>query len=397
LKKFSIFNFQFSSWTIGYLFSIVGLFFYSFTQVDLNLTLSRWSVYQVSEKFFQHIGYFQRPLSSFLFIAIVLSLFIFYLLILYGVHKKRISKETIWFIIVSATVLLTFSYNAFSYDLFNYIFDAKIFTFYHQNPYLHKALDYASDPMLSFMHWTHRLFPYGPTWLTLTVPLSYVGLQFFLPTFFLFKILMSISFLGTVFFIGKIMKKVSLNDEVFGIAFFALNPLVVIESLVSSHNDIVMMFFAIWALYLLMSQKYTRSIILFILSIGVKFATAFVLPIYILILYLQKRKKGLNWQLLFTAMVVAMIIPVILASYRTNFQPWYLLNIFPFAALISRNYYIFIPSVILSLITTFEYLPFLYLGNWDSPVPSILFWTIISSIILSLLFTIAASLKKVIK
>ncbi len=364
--------------------------------MDLSLTLSEWSVWQVVQKYFQNIGYFQRPLSSVLFIGIVSLLFIFYLLILNAVRKKKISKQVIWFLVISSTIILNFSYNAFSYDLFNYIFDAKIVTFYHQNPYLHRALDFPGDPMLSFMRWTHRLFPYGPIWLGLTMPLS-IGLKFFLPTFFLFKILMSMSFLGTVFFLGKILRKTSLENKSFGIAFFALNPLIVIESLVSSHNDIVMMFFAILSLYLLMSKKYARSIIVFILSIGIKFATVSILPIYLLILFFQKRKKEFSWQLLFTAMAVIMIIPVILASYRTNFQPWYLLNILPFAALVAKNYYIFIPSVILSFVAIFEYLPFLYLGNWDNPVPSILFWMTASSIALSLLFTIAWSLRKMVK
>ena len=381
---------------VGYLLTIVGLFLYSFTQIDLSLTLSQVSIWQTAEKFFKNIGYFQRPLSSAIFVSVVLLLFTFYLLILNAVRSKKISKKSIWLLIISSTIILNFSYNAFSYDLFNYIFDAKIVAFYHQNPYLHKALDFPGDPMLSFMHWTHRLYPYGPVWLGLTVPLA-VGLKFFLLTFFLFKILISLSFVGTVYFIGKILKKVSPEDEAFGITFFALNPLVVIESLVSSHNDMVMIFFAVCSVYLLMNKKYIRSIILFILSIGVKFATAFILPIYILILFIKKRKKEVNWQFLFTLVASIMIIPVVLASYRTNFQPWYLLNILPFAALVSRKYYIFIPSVILSLFATFEYLPFLYLGNWDKPVPSILFWMTASSIILSLLFTIAWGLKKVIK
>lgn len=375
-------NFKFP--IIGYLLTIIGLFFYSFTQVDLNLTLSQWSVWQVIQKYFQHIGYFQRPISSYLFVGIVLSLFFFYLMILHAVHRKKINKQAIWFLIIATAVILTFSYNAFSYDLFNYIFDAKIVTYYQQNPYLHKALDYASDPMLSFMHWTHRLYPYGPTWLTLTVPLSFIGLQFFLPTFFLFKTLMSVSFLGTVFFIGKILRKVNLSNEVFGVAFLALNPLVIIETLVSAHIDIVMMFLAIWSIYLLMNIKYTRSIILLILSVGIKFATAFIFPIHILTIFLQRRKKAVNWQFLFTAMAFIMIVPVILASYRTNFQPWYLLNILPFAALVSRNYYIFIPSVVISFFTAFQYLPFLYLGNWDNPVSSILFWMTTSSIFVSM-------------
>ena len=368
--------------TIGYLISIIGLFFYSFTQVDLSLTLSEWSVWQVIQGFFQNIGYFQRSLSGLLFVVIVSLLFIFYSLILYAVHKKKISKETIWFLIIATTIILNFSYNAFSYDLFNYIFDAKIVTFYNQNPYLHKAMDFPGDPMLSFMHWTHRLFPYGPTWLALTVPLS-IGLEFFLPTFFLFKTLVSLSFLGTVFGIGKILQKTSLGNEVFGIAFFALNPLVVIEGLVSSHNDMVMMFFAVWAVYLLMNKKYIRSIMLLGLSVGVKFATVFIAPIFLLVYFFAKRKIKLNWEVLFSILAISMILPILLASYRTNFQPWYLLNILPFASLVSRKYYFFIPAIVLSLFSLLHYLPFLYLGNWDKPVPAILFWITTSSIFIS--------------
>jgi hypothetical protein len=383
--------------TVGYLLTVVGLFLYSFTQVDLSLTLSRWSIWQVIQKYFQHIGYFQRPLSSFLFSGIMLLLFFFYLMILRGINKGKILRKNVWFLIIATTVILTFSYNAFSYDLFNYIFDAKIVTYYHQSPYLQKALDYLSDPMLSFMHWTHRLYPYGPVWLGLTVPLSFIGMQVFLPTFFLFKMLISASFLGTVYYLGKIIQKTSSRDGLFETAFFALNPLVIIESLVSVHNDMAMMFLAVIGIYLLVSQKYIRSIILLVLSIGVKFATAFMLPIYTLVLYLQKKKKTINWQPLFIWTAILMIIPIILASYRTNFQPWYLLNILPFAALSSRRYYVFIPSVIISLFASFEYLPFLYSGNWNNPIPLILFWMTMGSIILSLLITIAWRLKKVVR
>lgn len=395
--KFKIKNLKFKISTIGYLISIIALFFYSFTQIDLGLTLSQASAWQIAEKFFKNIGYFQRPLSGILFTAIILLLFTFYLIIVNAVYKKEISKKPIWILIIITTVILTFSYNAFSYDLFNYIFDAKIITYYHQSPYLHKALDYASDPMLSFMHWTHRLYPYGLTWLGLTVPLSFLGMQFFLPTFFLFKMLISMSFLGTTLFIGRILRKFSPENELLGITFFALNPLVTIESLVSAHNDMLMIFLSMWSIYLLMSNKYVRSIMLLILSIGVKFATAFILPVYILILYLQKKKKSINWQSIFLAITIVMIIPIILASFRTNFQPWYLLNILPFAALVAGKYYIFIPSIILSLFAVFEYLPFLYFGNWNNPIPSILSWMMTASVALSLFLTMAWKTRKMVR
>ncbi len=370
---------------LGYLISAVCLFLYSFTQVDLSLTLSRWSIWQVIQKYFQQIGYFQRPLSSLLFVGIILALFIFYLLLFNSAYREKISKKTIWFLVIATTIILTFSYNAFSYDLFNYIFDAKIVTFYHQSPYLHKALDYASDPMLSFMHWTHRLYPYGPTWLVLTVPLSFIGMQFFLPTFFLFKILISVSFLGTVFFIGKILRKISPKNELLGITFFALNPLVITESLVSAHNDIMMMFLVMWAIYLFLDKKSFRSFILLILSIGVKFVTLLIAPVLIAVYFLRKYQKSINWEKIILLIIGLMIGSVIMATLRTTFQPWYLLYVLPFASLMPNKYYIIIPTVIISLFACFQYLPFLYLGNWNDPVPTMLNNMMLVSIMMALI------------
>ena len=225
-----------------YVLGIIALFFYSFTQVDLSLTLSKASWIQDFQKVFQYIGYFNRPLSTYLFIGIVIFLFASYFLIIKNI--ERFSKKQIWSLIMVSAVVLGISYNAFSYDLFNYIFDAKIFTHYGQNPYEYKALDFAAvqEPMLSFMRWTHRTYPYGPVWLGITIPISYLGMNYFLVTFFLFKTLMVSAFIATVWLIKKIVSDTKTTDELQAIALFALNPFVLIESVVSAHVDIVMIF-----------------------------------------------------------------------------------------------------------------------------------------------------------
>lgn len=376
---------------------IISLFLYSFTQVDLSLTLSQLSIYQTIEKHFQYIGYFQRPLSTEIFILIITLLFILYLSILSLVRRKLISRKQVWLIIIFSSVLLTFSYNAFSYDLFNYIFDAKIVTYYGQNPYLHKALDYSGEPMLSFMRWTHRVYPYGPVWLGLTVPLSFVGFNIFLPTFFLFKALMSISFVGTCYFIGKILRIISPKDEILGLVFFALNPLVLVESLVSSHNDISMLFFAVYALYLFLTKFYIRAFILLVISIGVKFATGFILPVFVGVLVLNKLRRNILTESIILYICTVMVAAVVIASMRTNFQPWYVLYVLPFAALLSQKYYVFIPAIILSFSSLLIYVPFLYLGNWDPPVPAQLFWINCMGIIFSIIFVFTFRLRNLLK
>lgn len=371
----------------SYIGIVIALFFYSFTQVDLSLTLSRWSIWQVLEKFFQHVGYFNRPLSTAFYLIIIFLLFIFYGIILLLAHRKQIAKKEVWFLIGVTSAILVLSYNAFSYDLFNYIFDAKIVTYYNQDPYLHKALDFPGDPMLSFMRWTHRTFPYGPIWLAFTVPISYLGFQFFLPTIIMFKIFIVASFIGTIFYIGKIIRKISPGNEVFTIVFLGLNPLVMIESLVSAHNDIVMLFLAVASFYYLLEKKYLRFLLIFLLSIGIKFATIFLLPVFAVVLVLQIKDKKISWDKIIIAMVLLMAPAVVAASIRTTFQPWYLLYFFPFASLVSKKSVILIPSIIISLFALLQYVPFLYQGDWNPPIPSILSWLLIISVVLSVLFT----------
>ena len=155
---------------------IIGFFLYSFTQIDLSLTLSKASVWQDIQKSFQHIGYFQRPLSTLIFLILTLFLFLIYSLYLKFSLANKLTRKKVWYLIIFISIVLSFSYNAFSYDIFNNIFDAKILTYYHQNPFIHKALDFPNDSMLSFMHWTHRTYPYGPMALILTLPASFLGI-----------------------------------------------------------------------------------------------------------------------------------------------------------------------------------------------------------------------------
>jgi hypothetical protein len=235
--------------------------------------------------------------------------------------------------------------------------------------------------MLSFMRWTHRNYPYGPVWLGVTIPLSYLGLNYFLPTFFLFKAFIAGAFLGVVWLIQKIVQETKTVDKKAALVFFALNPFVLIESVVSAHVDIVMIFFLLLGIYFLVKKKYGMSYVGFLLSYGVKFAsTAYSLPIHIGViigfavgLYLfAKIQKKLSWSMWFIIFGLFMIIPVVLASVRSNFQPWYLLSLFPFFAFVSNKKYIWIPLMITSFAVLFEYVPYLYVGNWDPPIPLIL-------------------------
>lgn len=377
-------------WVFIFILSIVALFFYSFTQIDLGLTLSRFQGIYSVQRAFQEIGFFQRQQSALVFIAIVSALCLSYIFLLRDAYRGVLKQKTVLILSVVSAVILLFSYNAFSYDLFNYVFDAKIVTVYGENPYFKKALDFPGDPMLGFMRWTHRVYPYGPAWLAVTVPLSYLSLGSFLVSLVFFKALMAFSYLGSVFLLSKIIKKLNLSHGSFHLAFFALNPLVIVESVVSAHNDIFMLFLMLAAFYLLTLRKNISSFVVLLLSIGVKFATAFLLPVFG---YVYFKKNDIDWQKIVTYSFALMTIALIVVTFRTNFQPWYLLYIIPFAAL-SKKVSLAVPTLALSLFAFLQYLPYIYTGNYDPPIPLVLAGILSSSLIIASLILVGFYFRK---
>ncbi len=372
---------------------IFALFIYSFTQIDLGLTFSHYPILHNIEMGFKEIGYFRRPVSTGIYLIIISLLFLYFGYFLKVSLKKEIKINLIWKILIVTSVVLSFSYVAFSHDLFNYIFDAKIITFYHENPYFHPALDFPGDPMLSFMHWTHRLYPYGPFWLAITVPFSFAGFGVFLVNFFLFKFIATIFYLGSVFLIYKINKKINPGSEIFNTVLFAFNPLILIECLVSSHNDIAMVFFALLGIYCYFINKKILGLLIILLSSQIKIPTiALLFPA--IVGFLPIKSLNFSPQKFVITSVAVMTFITFAALTKYEIQPWYILWVLPFVSLLKPNKYVVSLVFGISLGLLLRYTVFLYAGNWDGILISVRNALTIMSIGLSLIVGFVWSKKK---
>ncbi len=367
--------------SITYFLTLILLVIYSYTQVDLNLTLSGNFYYQNLQQILTQIGYFNRPLSTFIYLVLLFSLFIHYLLFLRLIRRNLIKKSYLIKLIAFSTAILFLAYPAFSHDIFNYIFDARIVGLYGLNPYEYKALDFPNDQWVRFMHWTHRTYPYGPFWVVLTLPFYFLGFGKFVLTLLSFKLLFVISYLGSTFLIFKIMTIIKKNQALLSLGWFALNPLILIESLVSPHNEITMLTLTLASIYLLMRKKVIRSFFLMLLAGGIKFISWIYIPIIYFINKDQKNiEKYLKILLFLTALLLA---PVV---YLRELYPWYIIPILGLGSFLLSSKILNALLIGFSFGSMLQYIPYLYTGEYSQNLRLLQYELLIIGTLIALIF-----------
>jgi len=131
---------------------------------------------------------------------------------------------------------------------------------------------------------------------------------------------------------------------------FATHPLVIIEGLVASHNDLVAVGIGIIGVYyLLKKNNLFWGRLIFVLSAGIKYLT---LPTILI----DPRKKYLT-----TTAFVGTILLVSYLNVTSEVQPWYFLNLFifiPFFMPFLRKLQVFFFGLLIS------YYPYILEGDW---------------------------------
>ncbi|MEI7652899.1 MAG: hypothetical protein WCJ70_01285 [bacterium] len=324
---------------------------WSWVLVDPNFTLVEHADWAAFREWAVQIGYLNRPFSSEVFVWLVVAITLSSWLLAW-----RPPKYIFLLSVLIGGVAGLLSYPALSHDLFNYIFDARILTHYGQNPYLHKALDFPLDPTVRFMHWTHRTYPYGPTYLLLSLIPSILGMGAFSLTFLLFKLSHVLLYLASVKSLLSINKKAA--------AIFAFSPLVIVEGLINTHNDFVAVCLCIIGINLLHHKKAMLGTIALVTSGLIKYLT---LPVTIVALaprYESVRVLGRKYYLKPVYPILSLIgVSGLLLYLLTHgeIHPWYFLNLLVFLPYFT-DIFLFSYPFILGLLLS--YYPYVAGGEW---------------------------------
>ncbi len=365
-----------------------GLFTYGLTAPNLTLINQTWFT-NFQNMMWANI-YNNRNLATNLFLILIVALFVCYGVILFQLSKQKLKLD--WQKNFKATVIkyllilspLILSFNALSYDVFNYIFNAKMVLVYHANPHQSVALNYSFDTWTRFMHNVHTPAPYGYGWTLFSLVPYLLGLNKFLTTWLIFRLISVLALILTIKIIISLKQAyfANLDDKKFNWSLTALvfNPLMLLELISNSHNDLWMLLPAMLSLLIVGKKKLDLkriifSILLLAFSISTKLATVVLIPIWAFLLnenlQLLKFKlpsKFTNWLKNNWPLLASLLLFLPLTTLRSQqFLPWYLswsLIWFPFIKeKVWRN-----TLLIFSLTSLLRYLPWLKINGYTPEV-----------------------------
>lgn len=331
---------------------LLGFTLFSYLFVDLNLIYMK--------DLYTGFANLNRELVTVVYVIFILLFFLFYIFFLRNITQKLLMN-----LIILSVAFLFLSYPAIlSYDIFNYIFTAKVLFWYQENPFIVMPIEFIGDPYLGFTHAANKVALYGPSWISMTSLPYLLGFNNFILTLFNFKLFVITFYFGIIYLIYKLSGKTE------NAAYFALSPLVLIETFVSAHNDVSMMFFGLLSIYLLKKDKIILALIFLFASVLIKYATIFLLPIFIYYLFLKYKKRIIDWEKIYIISSLLMFGVFFLSPIREEIYPWYGIWFLTFIA-ITNNKKLKVLGVVLSFGLMLRYVPFMYLGNHFGITPLI--------------------------
>lgn len=183
-------------------------------------------------------------------------------------------------------LIYVFSPVMLSSDLYAYVVYGRAVSAYGANPYLEASPIPAGDPFMPlFGHWIPSW--YGPLWTWLCAGLTWLTGENVALTVLVFRIVSIGAMLLTSGILLAVLRRISPDRAAFGLACFLWNPLVVIETGLSGHNDGFMLAFLAFAFWLHLRGRRDCAVLALTLSAMLKFVTGMLIPLYLLMVVRQ--------------------------------------------------------------------------------------------------------------
>jgi hypothetical protein len=202
-----------------------------------------------------------------------------------GCCRLPASRRRLLFVVAFTLVfhlaLTLFMPPVLSTDIFHYALFGRMVAFYGLNPYVVPGTAISADPFWLFAGWRDVTTHYGPVWTLISAGTAVIGGQSVLVTVLSFKGVAALCSLANCLLVLLLARRLTGGDGLGALLLYAWNPLILIETAGSGHNDAVMMTFALLGLLLVTRGRLLPGLAALLLSVMVKYLTALLLVLVV--------------------------------------------------------------------------------------------------------------------
>ena len=130
-----------------------------------------------------------------------------------------------------------------------------------------------------------------------------------------------------------------------------------------------MMFLALFSFYLLARMKVWLAILFLIFSILIKYATFFLIPVFIYMVWKMHQKQKIHYEKVFYFSALSMLLAFFLSPIREEIYPWYAIWFLLFVSFLSSKKFLVKISLAFSFSLLLRYIPFMLTGTYFGQTP----------------------------
>jgi hypothetical protein len=190
-----------------------------------------------------------------------------------------------------AVALLSYAVSPvmFSSDIFAYAMYGRATSVYGGNPYSATMPFPDTDPF--YIQFGQEYLPswYGPVWTFISAGVTWCTGANLGVTVLVFRLIAIVCALITSGFIWSCLRKYSPDNAARGLVLFLWNPLLVMETGLSGHNDPVMLALVVCGVWLHLRGHKAAAVMALTLSALVKFLTGMLVPLYMLLVLRESK------------------------------------------------------------------------------------------------------------
>jgi hypothetical protein len=195
---------------------------------------------------------------------------------------QHTSGKTAWLIVLGGaltfSLVLLFIYPFDAADIFDYAMHGRIVSVYSGNPFRDVAEQFPNDPFYPYAAWQHAPSFYGPAWVLAAAGVTRLAGDGIITNVLAFKLVGGFFLAASVGLVAVILRQTAPERLLAGVTLLAWNPVILYVTLGNGHNDIIMVFCILAAVWALLRRRYTLTILALVLGTLFKFIPALLLP-----------------------------------------------------------------------------------------------------------------------